>query len=62
MQKKKTFCPPLRSLLAVLVILALLVKGLVMLLVRARLSRLKRANPELAAFSASVEIYQKNKQ
>ena len=44
------------------VILALLVKGLVMLLVRARLSRLKRANPELAAFSASVEIYQKNKQ
>jgi len=44
------------------VVLALLVKGLVMLLVRARLSRLKRANPELAAFSASVEIYQKNKQ
>lgn len=44
------------------VILALLVKGLVMLLVRARLSRLKRANPELAAFSASVETYQKNKQ
>ena len=44
------------------VILALLVKGLVMLLVRVRLSRLKRANPELAAFSASVEIYQKNKQ
>lgn len=43
-------------------VLALLVKGLVMLLVRARLSRLKRANPELAAFSASVEIYQKNKQ
>lgn len=44
------------------VVLALLVKGLVMLLVRVRLSRLKRANPELAAFSASVEIYQKNKQ
>ena len=44
------------------VVLALLVKGLVMLLVRARLSRLKRANPELAAFSASVETYQKNKQ
>ena len=44
------------------VVLALLVKGLVMLLVRARLSRLKRANPEFAAFSASVETYQKNKQ
>ena len=44
------------------VILAMLVKGLVMLLVRVRLSRLKRANPELAAFSASVETYQKNKQ
>lgn len=46
------------------IMLALLIKGLVMLLVRARLGRLKSANPELADYSARVEVYQnqKNKQ
>lgn len=43
-------------------VLALLIKGFVMLLVRVRLNRLKRANPELAEYSASVETYRKNKQ
>lgn len=45
-------------------VLALLIKGFVMLLVRARLGRLKSANPELADYSARVEAYQnqKNKQ
>lgn len=49
---------------AIGIMLALLIKGLVMLLVRARLGRLKSANPELADYSARVEAYQnqKNKQ
>lgn len=49
---------------AIGLVLALLIKGFVMLLVRARLGRLKSANPELADYSARVEAYQnqKNKQ
>ena len=47
---------------AIGLVLALLIKGFVMLLVRVRLNRLKRANPELAEYSASVETYRKNKQ
>lgn len=43
------------------IVLALLIKGLVMLLVKARLNRLKNANPELAEFSSKVEEYQRNK-
>ena len=43
------------------VALALLIKGLMMLLVRARLSRLRSANPELAEYSSRVEAYQKLK-
>ena len=46
---------------AIGVALALLIKGLVMLLIRARLSRLKSANPELAEYSSKVEEYQRNK-
>ena len=47
---------------AIGLVLALLIKGFVMLLVRVRLNRLKRANPKLAEYSASVETYRKNKQ
>lgn len=47
---------------AIGVALALLIKGLVMLLIKARLSKLKSANPELAEYSSKVETYQKNKQ
>ena len=43
------------------IVLALLIKGLVMLLVKARLNQLKNANPELAEFSSKVEEYQRNK-
>lgn len=42
-------------------VLALLIKGIVMLFVRVRLSRLKSANPEFADYSAKVEAYQNQK-
>ncbi len=43
------------------VVLALLIKGLMMLLIKARLSRLKSDNPKLAEYSSKVENYQRKK-